>query len=86
MRQLLCLFIRTMIEPVVAVIEAYLCYELHTEFCRILCEGDSICREIIGDCQCVFRRNVSTADPIFRIRQTFEEKNGHTELQYVIYL
>jgi hypothetical protein len=32
--------------------------------------------EIVGDNQCVFRRNMSTADHIFGINQMFEEKMG----------
>jgi hypothetical protein len=67
-----------MIEPIVAVVEAYL-YQLYSVFYRVLCDGNTICRESIGDYQCVFRRTTSTADPIFRIRQTLGEGRGGWE-------
>jgi hypothetical protein len=41
--------------------------------------------EIIGDHQCEFRRNRSTNDQIFCIRQILE-KNGNTMRQYISYL
>jgi hypothetical protein len=40
--------------------------------------------EIIGDHQCRFRRNRSTTDQIFCIRQILE-KNGSTTRQYISY-
>jgi hypothetical protein len=40
--------------------------------------------EIIGDHQCGFRHNISTADQIFCIRQMLK-KNGSTMRQYINY-
>ena len=39
--------------------------------------------EIVGDHQCGFRRNRSTTDHIFCIRQILEKKNGNTMRQYM---
>jgi hypothetical protein len=41
--------------------------------------------EIIGDHQCGFRRNRSTTDQVFCIRQMLEKKNGSTMRQYIRY-
>jgi len=40
-------------------------------------------KEIIGDHQCGFRRNRSTIDHIFCIRQILEKKNGNTVNQFI---
>ena len=56
-------------------------------FYRVLCEGNATCRESVADYQCVFRRATSTADPIFRIHQTFRgggwEYSGATRQLFV---
>jgi hypothetical protein len=41
--------------------------------------------EIIGDHQCGFRRNRSTTDRIFCIRQVLEKKIGSTMREYISY-
>jgi hypothetical protein len=57
------------------IIEAYHCCQLHTTFyltflSRLIPYAD----EIIGDLQCGFRRNRSTTNHIFYIRQILEKK------------
>jgi hypothetical protein len=42
--------------------------------------------ETIGDHQCVFRRNRSTTDQIFYIRQILEKKLRSIMAQYISYL
>jgi sorting nexin-29 len=42
--------------------------------------------EIMGDYQCAFRRNNSTTDHIFCIRQILEKKWEHNEAVYQLFI
>jgi hypothetical protein len=57
---------------------------LSTSYKNYLSKLSPYIDEIIGDHQCGFRRNRSTTDQIFCIRQILE-KNGGTMRQYISY-
>ena len=46
----------------------------------------SYAEEIMGDHQCVFRRNMSTTDHIFCIRQILEKKWEHNEAVHRLFV
>jgi hypothetical protein len=61
----------------VIIIVGYHCYQLHTTFYRTSFSRLGLyIDETIGDNQCGFRRNRSTADQIFCIHQILEKKIG----------
>ena len=74
----LYLFISRVMNQVVVIMEAYHLRQLRTKFYPTSCcqVSSSICKEIAVDRQCGFRRNRSTADHIFCIRQVLEKKMG----------
>jgi hypothetical protein len=80
--QLWYLFTERVTKPTVVFIKAYHCCQLHTEFYPTL---TPYADEITEDNQREFRRNRSTTDQIFYIRQ-IQENNGSVIVQYVSYL
>jgi hypothetical protein len=80
----LYLYVKMVIKPILVIIERS--YQLHTFFSNVLVSRLSLyIDKITGDHQCGFRRNRSTADQIFCIRQILE-KNGSITGQYLSYL
>jgi hypothetical protein len=81
---LLLLFTRMAIKPSVVIVVGYHCYRLHTKFYPIFFSRLSpYIDEIIEDHQRGFRRNRSTTDQIFCIRQILEKKWEYNENETV---
>jgi hypothetical protein len=76
-------FTNKVIKLSVTIIVGYHCYQRHTKFYQTSSSQGYI-DEIIGDHQFGFRRNRSTTDQIFCIRQILE-KNGSTMKQHISY-
>jgi len=75
-----------MTEVNVVIIEGYHCYQLHTKCFHILASRlTPRVQEIIGEHQCGFRRNGSTAGMIFCIRQTLDKMWEYVQEQYISY-
>jgi hypothetical protein len=70
----------------VIIIMGYHCYQLHTKFRRISSSQGLYIVEIIGDQRCGFRRNRSTTDQIFCIRQILEKKWEHNETVHQLFI
>jgi hypothetical protein len=79
-------FTRRMIKLTVVIIEGYHCYQLHTKLFPIFSVLSPYVDEIIGDHQCGFRRNRSTTDQIFCIRQILEKMEGKRETVHELFI
>jgi hypothetical protein len=79
-------FTKSVTKLIVIIIVGYYCYQLHTKFLSniLLSRLVPYIDEIIWDHQCGFRRNRSTTEEIFCIRQILEE-GGNTTRQYISY-
>jgi hypothetical protein len=73
---------RRVIKLTVVIIEGYHCYQILS---NILSRLSPYIDEFIADHQCGFRRNRSTTDQIFCIRQILEKKWEYNEtVQYLV--
>jgi hypothetical protein len=67
-------------------IVGYRCYQHHTKCYRISCSRGTYVDEIIGDHECGFRRNRSTIDKIFCIRQILEKEWQYNETVHQLFI
>jgi hypothetical protein len=80
-------FIKRAIRPIVIIIKESPSYQLPTKFYGVLLATlTPYANEIIGDHQCGFRRNRSTADQIFYIRQALEKKWEYNGMVHQLFI
>jgi hypothetical protein len=78
-------FAKRVTKPTVIIIVGHHRYQLQTKFYQISRLGQYI-NEIIGNHQCEFRRNRSTAEQIVCIRQILEKKLKYDETVHQLFI